>query len=123
MGANISRLRKILGDDNSGKVRLISISIDPVVDIPERLEQWCNKFGQAEPGWTLLTGPKEDIDSLLKALQVFTAEKQDHAPVILIGGDSAGNWSRASALLPPSRLAELIQARLGLMAGHTLSGL
>jgi len=122
MGANFSKLRKILENDAAGKVRLISISIDPIVDTPERLEQWSKNFGPVEPGWTLLTGSKEDVDSLLKALQVFTSEKQDHAPVVLIG-DSSGNWSRASALLPPSHLAELIHSRLGLMANHTLPGL
>jgi protein SCO1/2 len=115
MGANFSKLRKLLGEDVGAKVRLISISIDPVVDTPERLDQWSKGFGQVEPGWTLLTGPKEDVDSLLKALSVFTAEKLDHSPVVLVGGAGAGNWARASALLPPSRLAELIQARL--MAG------
>jgi protein SCO1/2 len=68
------------------------------------------------PEWTLLTGSKADIDSLLKALQIFTAEKQDHAPVVLIGSDGAGNWARASALLPPPRLADLIRSRLAAVA-------
>lgn len=114
MGANFAKLRKMLGDRADRQVNLISISVDPLVDTPERLDEWSRKFGPAGPGWTLLTGPKADIDNLLKALRVSTADKLDHAPIALIGGDGVGDWARASALLPPSRLANLIQARLAL---------
>jgi protein SCO1/2 len=114
MGANFVKLRKILGDRANQQVNLISISVDPLVDTPERLDEWSRKFGQTGAGWTLLTGPKADIDNLLRALHVSTADKLDHAPVALIGGDGVGDWARASALLPPSRLANLIQARLEL---------
>jgi protein SCO1/2 len=114
MGANFAKLGKLLGDRADQQVNLISISVDPMVDTPERLDEWSRKFGQAGPGWTLLTGPKDDIDNLLKALHIATADKLDHAPVALIGGDGVGEWARASALLPPSRLAKLIQARLEL---------
>jgi protein SCO1/2 len=110
----------LLAGDRSDKALLISISIDPSIDTPERLDEWSRRFGQPGPGWTLLTGSKADVDVLLKALQVFTAEKQEHAPVVLIGGKGTGSWVRASALSPPSRLAELIHTRLPLAAasGH-----
>ena len=111
MGANFAKLGKLL-DRKDGKLSLVSISIDPVVDTPERLKEWSGAFGQTGVEWTLLTGSKANVDTVLKALQVFTADKQDHAPIVLIGGDSAGDWARASALLPPTKLAELIQARL-----------
>jgi len=120
MGANIAKLSKMLSDAGDSRVNLISISIDPVVDTPERLEEWSRKFGRTDADWTLLTGPKPEIDGLLKALQVFTPEKQDHAPVLLIGGDGAGSWARASALLSPPRLAELIHARVELNANHAM---
>lgn len=113
MGANFAKLSKLLSNQDAGKLMLISISIDPAVDTPERLKRWSSAFGPAGANWTLLTGAKADIDTLLKSLQVFTAEKQDHAPVVLIGGgDAAGDWARASALLPPTQIAELIQTRL-----------
>lgn len=120
MGANFSKISELLADADRGKVSLISISIDPVVDTPERLEQWSRGFGQTGPAWTLLTGSRADINALLKSLQVFTAEKQDHAPVVLIGGDGAGDWARAPALLSPSRLADLIRSRLARMAAGSM---
>ena len=120
MGANFARLRKGLSDQERQKINLISISVDPTVDTPERLDEWSRGFGPMGPGWTLLTGPKADVDSLLRALQVFTADKQEHAPVALIGGEGAGDWARASALLPVPRLSELIHERLGQAAGHSI---
>jgi protein SCO1/2 len=109
MGANFAKVRKLIGDD--ANVSLISISIDPAVDTPERLEQWSRGFGLVPSGWTLLTGDPAEVTALLKALQVFTPDKQDHAPVVLVGGDSVGDWSRASALMPAAQLADLIRSR------------
>lgn len=118
MGANFSKVERLIGDAGR-KAQLISISIDPSVDTPDRLEAWSKNFGQPGPGWTLVTGAKPDVDALLKALQIFTSDKQDHAPVVLIGGNGSGNWIRTSALTPPARIAELIQSRLQLMGAPT----
>jgi protein SCO1 len=120
MGANFSRLGRLLGGQGRGRVNLISISVDPVADTPEMLDRWSRQFGPASPDWTLLTGSKNDIDRLLKALQIFTPDKLDHSPVVLIG-DGTGDWARVSALLPPSRLADLLQARLKLASGHPMT--
>src|SRR5215211_5411399 len=35
-------------------VQLISVSVDPTVDTPERLQEFAKKF-KAEPGWTFVT--------------------------------------------------------------------
>ena len=118
MGNNFSRLRRLLGANAGRDVNLISITVDPDVDGPERLDKWSRQFGEMGPGWTLLTGPKADVDALLKALQLFAADRQEHAPVALIGGDAAGDWVRCSALLTPSRIAAIIQTKLDLIAKH-----
>ena len=111
MGANFASLTHLLVRRND-HVNLISISIDPVTDTPSRLDQWSRGFGKADPGWTLLTGPKADVQNLLKALRIFTLDKEDHAPLALIGSDAGADWTRASALMSPARLADLIDARL-----------
>jgi hypothetical protein len=46
--------------------------------------------------------------SLLKALQVFTPDFEDHAPIALLGNDARGTWTRASALAAPGRIAEIL---------------
>ena len=37
------------------QAQLISVSVDPTADTPERLQQFAAKF-KAEPGWTFVTG-------------------------------------------------------------------
>jgi len=67
--------------------------VDAVVDTPKRLKAWGEKFG-AGPGWTLLTGSKQNVDGLLKGLKIFTPDKIDHSPFILIGNETEGEWQR-----------------------------
>ncbi len=107
MGANFERLQSLLGARAGADVRLISISIDPLTDTPQRLKAWGAKF-HAGPGWTLLTGRKEDVDHLLKALGVFTPDRTDHSPLVLLGNDAAGLWTRAYGLAAPAKMVEIL---------------
>src|SRR5262249_58870546 len=100
---------------------LISVSVDPINDTPQRLKAWAGQFGVGR-GWTLLTGPKADVDALLKSLGVFTADKNDHSPFLLIGSESAGRWTRVHGLTAPERVAEMARlvTRQGLTARRSL---
>lgn len=90
-------------------VQLISVSVDPTVDTPERLQEYAKKF-KAEPGWTFVTGDKAEIDSLLQALGVAVTNKNDHTPMVLIGNEVADNWTRTYGLSSPARIVDLIAA-------------
>ncbi len=107
MGANFGQLQKLLGDRVGGDVRLISVSVDPVTDTPARMKEWGAKFGAGE-GWTLVTGDRDEVTHLLKALGVFTPDVSDHSPVVLVGDDRRGEWTRAYGLTPPAKLVEII---------------
>ncbi len=60
-------------------VRLISISVDPTVDTPERLRDFAAKFN-AGPGWTFVTGSKPEMDSLLRALGAAAPDDRPATP-------------------------------------------
>lgn len=107
MGANFAALQRQLGNRYAGEVALVSVSVDPTIDTPQRLKAWRDKF-EGGPGWTLLTGAKRDVDHLLKELEVFTADKNDHSPFVLVGDVAAGKWSRVHGLTAPHKLAEII---------------
>ena len=107
MGAIFGQLEKRLGDRVGRDVQLISVSVDPTTDTPERLSAWAARFGRT-PGWTLVTGDKPTVDALLKSLQVFTPDFEDHAPIVLLGNDARDEWTRAYGLAPPERLAEIL---------------
>lgn len=111
MGVIFSQLEEQVRERFGSEVHLISVSLDPVTDTPERLKAWAGKFN-AGPGWTLVTGDKRAIDDLLKALKLFSPDKEDHASLVLIGNDATGTWTRTSGLTPAPKLAELIQTVL-----------
>lgn len=107
MGATFSKVQKLLGDRAGRDVHLISVSVDPAVDTPERLKAWGARFG-AGPGWTLVTGAKDEVDRLLKALAVYTPDKADHSPLVLAGNDAASRWTRAYGLAKPEEMIALL---------------
>ena len=87
--------------------QLISISVDPTTDTPERLREFAKKF-KAEPGWTFVTGEKAAIDSILQAMGTAVAVKTDHTPMILIGNEKKNYWTRTYGLSSPATLLKVI---------------
>jgi protein SCO1 len=110
MGATFGKLQALLADQpsESSDVHLISVSLDPLTDTPDRLKAWAKKFG-ARPGWSLATGNKQDIDQILRALGAYTAQKEAHAPLVLIGNPDRGPWTRAYGLATADQLNEAIR--------------
>jgi protein SCO1 len=121
MSANFAKLQERLGGRVGEGVELISVSVDPQTDTPQRLDAWRKSFGGGR-GWTLLTGKKQDVDSLLKDMQVFAADKSNHTPFILLGDEAAGTWTRVHGLTAPERLAEIIAGMLDASRAAKKSG-
>jgi cytochrome oxidase Cu insertion factor (SCO1/SenC/PrrC family) len=107
LAATFRRVQQEMGDRVGSDIRLISISVDPVTDVPERLKAFSAKF-KAAAGWTFITGGKSEIDLLLKALGAAVADKNDHTPMVLVGNESAGYWTRTYGLAPASVLVKVI---------------
>ena len=109
LGATFARIQKVLGPRMGSGLQLISISVDPAVDTPQRLKAWSDKFHR-KAGWTLVTGPKPDVDRLLAALGSEVAGKADHTPMILIGNDATGTWTRAYGLGGATQVMKTIES-------------
>ncbi len=88
-------------------VQLISVSVDPTTDTPERLHDYAAKF-KAGPGWTFVTGDKARIDSVLQGLGAAVSNKNDHTPMILIGNDASDYWTRAYGLTSPTKIVDIL---------------
>lgn len=108
LAATFSRVQTLTGDRVGKDFYLISVSVDPVVDTPPRLKAWGGKF-KAGPGWTFVTGKKPEVDKLLRSLGVAPGQKEDHPPLVVIGNDATGKWTRLYGLSPATRLVELIE--------------
>ncbi len=118
MAATFSKVQTLLDGGLGKDFFLISVSVDPVTDTPERLKEWSAKFDRKR-GWTLVTGRKSEVDRLLKALGAYTSTKEDHTPLVLIGNDAKGEWTRAYGLAPAAKLADIIDAAIEKRESHT----
>ncbi len=105
--ATFRKVQKDMGGRVGRDVALISVSVDPATDVPERLKAFAAKFN-AEPGWTFVTGNKPEIDALLRALGAYVGDKNDHTPMLLVGNDAARYWTRAYGLAPASTIIKVI---------------
>jgi len=103
LGAMFGNLQK----ESGRPVQMISISIDPSVDTPQRLKAWSAKY-HAGPSWTFVTGRQSDIDEILKAFGAYTSRPQDHLPTTIIGSDATGIWTRNYGFLSGPELASVV---------------
>lgn len=107
MGAIFGQLQKI----NAGvgrDVHLISVTIDPAADTPQRLKSWASKFG-ARAGWTLVTGEKDDITRLLKSMDAYVTDFRNHQGLTLVGNEASRNWRRSYGFTTAARINALLQ--------------
>lgn len=86
---------------------LLTLSVDPANDIPERLRAHAEALG-AGPGWSFLTGDKQRVNDLLKALEVYAPDILDHPPTVFVVDGRRGVWTRLSGFPAPERIAEVL---------------
>jgi protein SCO1 len=116
LAATFARVQKELGDKVGKDVHFISISVDPLTDTPERLKAWGAKF-KAGAGWTFVTGEKQEMDKLLNALGAAISKREDHTPVMIIGNDAKGVWTRTYGL---ARITQIVGLITDVMAGKVV---
>jgi protein SCO1/2 len=105
MNRTMEKIQEALGARVGKDVFLVSISVDPTTDTPERLKEYAAKF-HAGKGWTFLTGKKENVDWALYKLGQYVEDKNDHKTVIIIGNEATGLWKK---VLWSTRAAELVK--------------
>jgi protein SCO1/2 len=106
MSGTFARAEALLGDP---RARLVSISLDPEADTPARLAEWKKRFGGGA-SWTLLTGSKEEIDRLGKALGAFTPDRSAHSPTVIVLDGASGRTTRVNGLTSARAIVDAIHA-------------
>jgi protein SCO1/2 len=106
--AMLSKLQGALGDRLDRDVRIVSLSLDPTTDTPQRLKEYGQKF-HARPGWRWLTGSPATIKRLLQDMGVYTPDFTAHSPVILIGDAQRKLWIRLYGFQTPKQLLGQIE--------------
>lgn len=114
MSATFAEVQKYLGRD-AGRIRMVSISIDPEEDTPAALAAYAERF-RAGPQWEFLTGTLEDSVAVQRAFDAYRGEKMSHTPLTLMRATSDAPWVRYDGF---AGAAELInQARTMLTKEH-----
>jgi protein SCO1/2 len=109
MNRNLEKVQEALGDRIGKDVFIVSISVDPSTDTPERLKAYSQKF-HAKPGWLFLTGKKENVDWALYKVGQYVEEKTDHTTGLIIGNEATGLWKKAFGLAKPAELVEIVES-------------
>lgn len=112
MSASFSNVQEKLGEE-SDKVRMVSVSIDPEHDTPERLREYAMRFG-AGPQWQFLTGDLDDIIAIQKAFDVYRGSKMNHEPTTLLRRADGGPWVRLDGLASAAAIVD----EYGQLSGH-----
>ncbi|KML46754.1 hypothetical protein VL15_34505 [Burkholderia cepacia] len=98
----LERLQGELGSDRD-KVHIVSISIDPEQDTPERLKAYAAHF-EAGPEWQHYTGTVEASIAAQRAFNVFRGDKMAHTPVTFMRAAPGQPWLRIDGFATPTEL-------------------
>jgi len=96
LSASFYQLQNELGEE-SQDIRMISISIDPEFDTPDKLKTYAERFN-AGPQWQFLTGETDDVVAVERAFGAFRGAKMNHEPLTFIRAKESEPWVRITGI-------------------------
>jgi protein SCO1 len=107
--ARLGQVQEKLGDIVGHDLFLVSLTVDPERDTPERLKEFSASFS-AGPGWLFLTGAPVDIRSINAKLGNKSTTLSEHRNEIVLGNEATGEWQRNTVFGDLDRLIMDIHA-------------
>jgi len=107
MAKTFLHIQNKLGDRVGKEVTLVSITVDPEHDTPEKLREYAKRIG-AKPGWYFLTGTQDEVDAALSKLGQFAEQREAHKNIIIAGNDRTGLWKKALAIAPSDEVWKVV---------------
>ena len=102
MSATFAQVANKLAADNEA-MQLVSISVDPEHDTPERLTEYARQF-KAGPQWRLFTGTANDSIVAQRAFDAYRGDKMNHLPLFFIHVPGSDKWARIEGLASADEL-------------------
>ncbi len=102
MSGIFAQIQRKLGAE-ADHIHLMSISIDPEHDTPERLTEYARNFG-AGPAWQHYTGTLDASLAAQRAFDVYRGDRMSHPPVTLMRAAPGLPWRRIDGFLTPDEL-------------------
>ena len=109
IAARLNRIREQLGERFGRDVSFISISVDPEHDTPQRLAEFARKHQAAHPGWTFLTGKKEDVNQVIARLGQYVENVEGHSTLLIAGNEKRKHWTKIRPDEPSTAVAERVR--------------
>jgi cytochrome oxidase Cu insertion factor (SCO1/SenC/PrrC family) len=106
----LMQVRNLMVPTIKDEVWFISVSVDPERDTPQAMKEFATKQGVDESRWLFLTGPKENLDFIVKRLGQYTQEVEAHSTLMLAGNDRTRHWTRVMPMVPPQGVAQQLRA-------------
>lgn len=103
----LSDMQSLIGDRLGKDIFLVSITVDPERDTPDKVREYAKVFA-ARKGWIFLTGKKGNVDWINYKLGNYTEKPEDHAALLLLGNLKTGHWLKASPDARAKTLAEML---------------
>ncbi len=106
-----SQVQAQLGDQMEHQVRLVSLTVDPARDTPNRLKTYSAQHG-TRTGWLWLTGTAPNVTAALKGFGTYTANFENHPAVVMVGDGRTGQWTRIYGFEDPAALVGKVRGYL-----------
>jgi protein SCO1 len=103
ISAIFQQVQRGLDERPDAAVRMISISVDPVRDTPQRLNEYAGRL-KAGDDWVWLTGEKTSVDDVLRGLGAYSPNFEDHPSIVLVGDPQSGTWKRFFGFPGPGKI-------------------
>jgi len=106
--ANLVKVQEALGDHAGRDMFLVSISVDPDHDTPAVLKRYAEQY-HTRPGWTFVTGKREDVDLIRRGLGVRDNDDlSQHTGMLIYGNEAFGRWASTPVMQSPATLAAIV---------------
>ncbi|HKS63527.1 MAG TPA: SCO family protein [Xanthobacteraceae bacterium] len=106
--ARMTLVEDRLGDKLGKDIFIVSMTVDPEVDTPEKLKAYSKAFATG-PGWTFVTGKPDDIRAINHRLGERSKVLSDHRNEIVLGNDATGEWQRDNLMGDLDRVVTTIR--------------
>lgn len=113
--ANMIAVRDKLGQRVGRDIHFMSLTLQPDIDTPADLKAYADRYGIRSPGWTFLTGKRDDVELLRRRLGFFDrdpaidADLSQHSGMLRIGSEPIDRWLMMPALMPAEQIAYQIR--------------
>lgn len=108
LSAILGQVQNRLGERLGTDVHMVSVSVDPGRDTPERLKAYSESH-KARAGWVWLTGDKTAVDDVLRGLGAYTPNFEDHPSMVLVGDARSGTWKRFFGFPGPDKIMAAVE--------------